>query len=191
MNDVSHFLIGINKKNDKAWKQLYHYFYASLCNYSAKIIGDSETAEDVVQNCLVRLYDSTFNFPDIKAVTAYLYRSVYHHSLNVIRNKKSSEQIHQEWFSGILDHEEEADIRALEEEVIGRFYIALNELPAQQREILWGSLKGEKVRDIAVRLKVSENSVKTQKKRAYFYLRQVLGDMFPLSIVLFFSEKFS
>lgn len=187
MIDTTHFLIGINKKSDKAWKQLYRYFYASLCSYSAKIIGDSETAEDVVQSCLVRLYDSDFDFPNIKTVTAYLYRSVYHHSLNVLRNKKSAELIHQEWFAGISACDEEADFRALEEEVVSRFYYALSELPAQQRDILLGTLKGEKVRDIALRMGISENSVKTQKKRAYFSLRKKLGDMYLLTIILIFS----
>lgn len=188
MIDTSHFLTGINKKNDKAWKQLYRYFYASLCSYSAKIIGDSETAEDVVQSCLVHLYDSGCDFPNMKTVTAYLYRSVYHHSLNVLRNKKSADHIHQEWFAGISGSEdEEADFQALEEEVVSRFYYALSELPGQQRDILLGTLQGEKVRDIALRLGISENSVKTQKKRAYESLRKKLGNMFLLALITIFS----
>lgn len=187
MTDISQFLNDINQKDDLAWKELYRYFYASLCCYSSKVTGDSGSAEDVVQNCFIELYDSSFSFPNIKAITAYMYRSVYHRSLNIIRNKKSSAQIHREWFDGLRESEEEADGRAFEEEVIGRFYQVLYELPTQQREILMGSLRGEKIKDTAERLSLSENTVKTQKKRAYLYLRKNMGDAFSLVMLLIFS----
>lgn len=53
--EQTQFLNGVNRKGDKAWKELYRYFYAPLCSYSVKITGDADAAEDIVQGCLVRL----------------------------------------------------------------------------------------------------------------------------------------
>ena len=41
------FIQGVNLKEDQAWKELYNYFYAPLCCYSARLIGDEDAAEDV------------------------------------------------------------------------------------------------------------------------------------------------
>ena len=46
------FIQGVNLKEDQAWKELYNYFYAPLCCYSARLIGDEDAAEDIVQGCL-------------------------------------------------------------------------------------------------------------------------------------------
>ena len=47
-------------------------------------------------------------------------------------------------------------------------------------------MKGEKVRDMADELGVSENTIKTQKKRAYAFVREQLGDIWMVLVGLFF-----
>ena len=59
-------------------------------------------------------------------------------------------------------------------------------LPEQQRDILLRSMKGEKVKDMAEKLGVSENTIKTQKKRAYAFVREQLGDVWMVIAGLFF-----
>lgn len=184
--EQTHFLDGINKKNDKAWKELYRYFYAPLCSYSVKIIGDADAAEDIVQGCLVYLWRSSIKFTDIKAITTYLYRAVYNGSLNFIRDKQASEHIHKTWFDNLQVQEEDGVYAALEEEAITRFYMIIVELPEQQREILLCSLRGDKVKDIADKLKISENTVKTHKKRAYQFVREQLGESLGIVLSLLF-----
>ncbi|MFR7824829.1 MAG: RNA polymerase sigma factor, partial [Odoribacter splanchnicus] len=49
--------------------------------------------------------------------------------------------------------------------------VFMDQLPRQQQDILLYTLKGLKVQEIAVILNISENSVKTQKKRAYLFVR--------------------
>ena len=145
-------------------------------------------AEDIVQGCLVRLWRSSIIFTDIKAITTYLYRAVYNGSLNFIRNKQASEHIHKTWFDNLQVQEEEGVYAALEEEAITRFYMIIVELPEQQREILLRSLRGDKVKDIADKLKISENTVKTHKKRAYQFVRERLGESLGIVMSLLFVQ---
>ena len=83
--------------------------------------------------------------------------------------------------------EEEYIRMALEEEIISRFYKALEEMSPQQREIILMTLRGDKVDDISRKLNISPNSVKTQKKRAYSFLRGKLGTSFVIVKLLLFA----
>ena len=139
------FLDGVNRKEDKAWVELYDYFYAPLCCYAAKIMGNDQMVEDVVQGCFVKL-----------------------------------------WMGQVVSDESDAVEMALEEEAITRFYTVITRLPEQQRDILLRSMKGERVRDMAEKLGISENTVKTQKKRAYAFVREQLGDVWMVIVGLFF-----
>lgn len=183
-----HFLEEICHKKERAWEKLYSHFYTPLCNYAARMIKDIDTAEDIVQGCLVGLWRSSFCFTDLRSLTAYLYRSVYNGSLNFIRDQHVAQRLHQDWGESVLLNENDAVEMALEEEVIARFYEVLDKLPEQQKEILLRSLKGDKVRDIALSLSISENTVKTQKKRAYLFVREQMGDVFFLLLFLFGSD---
>ena len=187
--DYSAFIEGINTKNEKAWGKLYDHYYASLCSYVEKLLSDPEMAEDIVQECLIKMWNTDVNFPDVRALSAWLYKSVYHASVSVLREKKSLERF-QNGREILISDEETAQEMALREEVITYFYELLYQLPDQQRDILLYSLQGHKVQDIAGMLNISENSVKTQKRRAYQYVREHF-DVAKLRVLLtiFFEKK--
>lgn len=86
----------------------------------------------------------------------------------------------------VISDECDAVEMALEEEAITRFYTVIIRLPKQQRDILLRSMKGEKVKYMAEKLGVSENTIKTQKKRAYAFVREQLGDVWMVIAGLFF-----
>ncbi len=186
MKDSGQLIIGVNAKSKSSWEELYSYFYAALCNYSCKITSDKDASEDIVQNMFIKLWDSSIIFNDISSLTAYLYKSVYSRSLNYLRDNKKSLAVDDiNAFS-----EESLEHRyiklALEEEIISQFYKALEEMSPQQREIILMTLKGDKVDQIATKLGISANSVKTQKKRAYSFLRSKLGSSFAIVKLLLF-----
>jgi len=187
MMESTQFIQGVNLKEDQAWKELYHYFYAPLCCYSARISGNDDAAEDIVQECLLRLWRSSICFRDIKVITTYLYRSVYHASLNFLRGKQRASRLHEKWMDQIQEDENTAIAEAIEEEAVSRFYAVLSRLPEQQKEIILQSMKGKKIKDIALFLGISENTVKTQKKRAYLFLREQLGGLWSIFLPLFFE----
>lgn len=165
------FLKGINEKNEKAWEELYRYYYAPLCAYVEKMLGDSGVAEDIVQECLIRMWHAETTFTEVKALSAWLYKSVYHAAVSALREKKSHTRL-LDTLKVVLPEEEEAREMAWQEEAISRFYDVLYQMPQQQRDILMYCLKGMTVQEIAALMHISENSVKTQKKRAYQFVRE-------------------
>lgn len=180
---------GINGKNEAALKRLYDRYYGSLCVYAEKLLNDNGYAEDVVQSCLIKIWDTSLTFPDIRALSAWLYKSVYHAAVDILRERAALKGLENDPDYRAVQEEEAVDM-ALREEVITCFYEILDRLSAQQREILLYTLKGCKVREIAELLQVSENAVKMQKKRAYQYVREHFDpDKLRFLLAVFFVKQ--
>ncbi len=189
MVDKSNFLKGVNLKEAGAWKELYRYFYGALCNYASGIVTDDATAEDLVQECLISIWKSELVFTDVKALSVYLYRAVYNNSLKYLRDKKTNSQRLSQWNSEQDEVEETYFYRAVEEEMIRELRIAISKLPGQQQKILSLSSEGFSVQEVADKLNISVNTVKTQKKRAYVYLKEHLKDSYVLLFWLEILDK--
>lgn len=182
--DFSAFLDGINKKSERAWKELYRYYYAPLCSYADRLTGEEGLGEDIVQECLIRMWRTGLEFTDLRALTSWLYKSVYNASISVLREKKSKERLYSELPQEELAGEGDAQKMALREEVIRRFYEVLYKLPRQQQDVLLFSLRGLSVSGVAKEMNISENTVKTLKKRAYLFVREHLESRY-LHVFLF------
>ncbi len=180
------FLEGINRKKEKAWEELYRYYYAALCCYAEKLLGGTGGAEDIVQECMIRMWNMRLEFSELRALTAWLYKSVYHATVSALRKQKSQNYLHENWSAEQTEDEEYARKMALREEAISCFYDVLYKMPRQQRDILIYSLKGLRVQEIAEMMQISENSVKTHKKRAYLFVREHYDVSFLQILIAFF-----
>ena len=186
--DDEKFISGLNQKDGGAWKRLYEEFYAPLCAYAEKLSKGQADAEDVVQDCMVELWDSSLCFPNVKALTAWLYKVVYTRTLNALRDKANAEQSLAEYAVEIPTEDEAAD-EAAEENAVARLRKMMKVLTPQQQDILRMTLDGLKVKDIAAALGVTDNTVKMQKKRAYTTLRERFGKAGTALLVMFFRQQ--
>ncbi len=188
MKEYDKFITGINSKDRIFWKELYSNYYAALCNYSSKIINDRDASEDIVQNILVSLWDSSMIFNDISGLTSFLYKSVYNRSLNFIRDAKNKVNANLDTTHSTENLESYYISLAIEEEVINKFYKALDSMSSQQKNVIILTLKGESIESISNLLSISINTVKTHKKRAYNYIKDQLGDSFFILNILIFLK---
>ena len=123
----------------------------------------------------------------ILKLTNYLYRACYNNTLLYIRNN----QIHDSILSSLAEEcrQDEDMIYALtvKEEIIRQLYFHIEELPPEQRRIILLRIEGYTWEEIAERLEISINTVKTQKSRSYKFLREKLGDsIHSIILCLFF-----
>ena len=187
--DTDRFIESVNKKRESAWREMYRKYYPAMCNYASKIVKDDASAEDIVQDCFIKIWDSGTQFPDEPSLVGYLYRTIYTRALNSIRDKGIAKALYEKWGDVVLEEQDdEMSLElAVEEDVVNKFYEAIDKLSEQQRQVLFMSMEGAKVKDIAERLGISENSVKTQKKRAYAFVRGELGVGIAMLLFLLFS----
>ena len=87
------FVNRVNGKEPAAWEELYARYYKALCAYSASLTGDAAFAEDLVQELLLRMWQSDRTFSVLPELAAYLYRSVYRNSLAYRRDRSNRESL--------------------------------------------------------------------------------------------------
>lgn len=84
-NDFLHERLRIG--DEKAYDFLMDNYYTKLCAYARSLTKDSETAEDIVQNVMANIWSRRKIIKYKKAVSSYLYKSVYNEFLSQFRNK--------------------------------------------------------------------------------------------------------
>ena len=187
-NRERRIVTGVNRKDTEAWKELYSSHYSALCVYVSRLLNDEDGVEDLVQEVFIAVWEGSRLFSDYRELTNYLYRACYNNTLLYIRNN----QLHHsllDAFSKEHGEEDEDAIYALtlKEEAIRRLYCHIEELPREQRRIILLRIEGHSWEEIADRLGVSINTVKTQKSRSYKFLRERLGDAVLPSLLLLAS----
>jgi RNA polymerase sigma factor, sigma-70 family len=191
-DDELRFISDINTKKEIAWKKLYRNYYPALCNYAAQITRNEINVEDIVQESLISLWDSSVSFTNLKTLTSWLYKAVYTRSLNNLRDQTRANKLHLSFWDTMQETqmEEEAVDMAIEEELLHKFRSILTRLSPQQQKIMQLSIERKKVKEIAQILNVSENAVKMQKKRAYSAIRKELGECWSILFVVSFPHLF-
>lgn len=178
MNGKDDFIVvGVNQKDKKIWRDFYDRYYAALCSYVSKFLFVSDAVEDLVQEVFISVWEGKRTFSNSKELTNYLYRACYNNALLYIRNNQIRDSI----LSSLPpeeDFEDEEMIYALtvKEEAIRQLYFYIEELPVEQRRIILLRIEGHSWDEIASKLGVSINTVKTQKSRSYKFLREKLGN---------------
>ena len=155
--------------DEEAFKILYEEFFHTLLAIACKYV-ESEVAKDIVQD--------TF-FTDLRF---YLYRSVQNQCLNYIRDKKvedryrdRAEVVSEDFFYNTV----------LEEEIFIRLQQAIEELPEKYRKVINLNLEGLSDKEVALRLGISIDAVKQQKKRGKEQLKEKLNHPFLLLLINF------
>jgi RNA polymerase sigma-70 factor (family 1) len=160
--------------------------YAGLVFFSFNITGDRQESEDIVQDAFVEYWSRRDEVtPDLAVIKGYLYATVRNSSLNLLKHQKVVKKFQdQQPFEPIDEKSIENDI--IRSEVLSQIHDALESLPAGCRRVLEMSyLDGKKNQEIADELALSVNTVKTQKQRALYLLRQKLPlETFSLFLVI-------
>jgi RNA polymerase sigma-70 factor (ECF subfamily) len=159
----------INKREEKAWMVLFDYYYAPLCCYVEEFLRSKELAEDVVQEVIIKAWNSDYQFENDRNLTYYLYKAVYNNSISYLRTKhrhvELTEVVNKNW-------NDEEFAYTVKEELYRRLYAEIQKLPQRRRAIMMMTIEGKSGREIAELLGISVNTVKGAKQKAIETLRK-------------------
>jgi RNA polymerase sigma-70 factor (sigma-E family) len=157
---------------DEAITAAYHNHYAMLVRTAAMLVGDTATAEDVVQESFIAMHRAWWRLRDTSRVLPYLHRSVINKSRSVLRRRVVADR-HPPLPAPPLPSAEES---ALAAEQRSSVLAALMALPARQREVVvlryYADLSEAQ---IAAAMGISRGAVKAHASRAKDNLRALLG----------------
>ena len=139
--------------------------------------------------CIRRFLEIRFvRLSNEKTIRTFLYTSVRNGCLNYLRDLEIRARNDRK---AVPESEEDQDcflLRQMESEVVTELFEAIDELPERCREIFYMAYLQEKEeKQIAELLRVSVNTVKTQKQRAKAYLKGRLGELFVYMTLFFFE----
>ena len=170
---------------EASFEQLFKTHFKRLYAYALTIVKEEMTAEEMVQNVFFKIWEKKGKVDIKTSISAYLYRSVYHESLNYLKHRKvkAAYQSHAAWQA--KDQSDNAASKVQLSELQQKLDTALRELPEQCRTIFQMSRFEElRYQEIADRLGLSVKTVENQMGKALRILRLKLADYLPLLIAI-------
>ena len=165
------------KEFDLAFQQ----YYRPLCLYALHYLHDLDEAEDIVQDCFVRLLESgkLTTSISLNQLKSFLYTSVRNACIDRLRRKNPVLQdFSPSDLQGIISDEQAMDSSSREAEL----WTAIEQLPERCREIFLMSKRDDMTyREIAEELNLSEKTVEHQISKALKILRGRKEELFYVS----------
>lgn len=162
------FADSFQRGEEEAFDCLFREYFSALSYFANRIISNPASAEDLVQDCFVQLWQRREKLSHIKAIKSYLYTAVRNQCLKYLEQQKRQAALK------VSDKAEPS----IEEEVIAsetarelyQFIAALS--PALQQIIRLYYLEGKSNREIAQQLHIEPDTVTRQRLRAIMALRK-------------------
>lgn len=186
MDKKQHKIIEQIKKSDlNAFQYLFQNYYSGLLNFALRFVRERPIAEEIVDDLFIHLWEIRKKIQIRDNIEAYLYRSVYNRCISYIRNKNKQANLTSEIAVSIenklysIPETSSSPLnQIMNKELQKQLNKALNELPDKCKEIFILSREyGLKYEEIAEKLKISKNTVKTQLKIALKRLRKSLKNL--------------
>lgn len=154
--------------NKRRFETEFRKLYLPLGMYALRYVGDTDSAEDTVQNAFLKAWQAIGNGSDIADFKAFMYRCVRNECISFLRR--------QERFVGIEEVPEVEDTDIDTSERDARIWRAIDELPDRCREVfLLSKRDGLSNEEIAAELDISVKTVKNQMTKAFSRLRSALS----------------
>lgn len=169
------------------FKQLYLDFYAGLCYFAFKILGDQEEAKDIVEDVFLKVLHRKATASEEENIRAYLYMAVKNSCLNRIKTTAKAKE--RQWhYNATLPAEEHAYVdEMIQAEVLREVMKVIDKLPGHSGEIIKMSyFEGLKNDEIAAILELSVQTVKNLKSKGLDGLKRCLRpDVFALFVLIY------
>ena len=154
------------KRGDiKAQYTVYEKYVDAMYHTAIRIVNNPIDAQDVVQECFIKVFDKIGSFREESTLGAWIKRIAINTSYNVLRQK----QRRPEFFTDEFSHVETAVTDDLEEGLFtpAQLHQAVKTLPDGCRTVLsLYALEGYSHKEIGDIMTISESTSKTQYRRA-------------------------
>lgn len=168
------------------FEELFHKHYKFLCLVSAQIVGDLAIAKDLVQEFYIDFWKRRETIQLTVSFQSYAVRAVKNSGITYLRKQESTVSknnllTNNEGFDPVVD----AEIQFDKENLDSRVKASIDKLPTACKHVfMLHNFEGLSYAQIAERNGISINTVKTQMKRAYAFLRDDLSDQSFILLII-------
>lgn len=160
--------------NEKILSELFELFFARACSFATSIIDDKQLAYDIVQEVFISIWKKNIKCTSIMGFKVYLYNSVRNACFNHLKRNVSPTKT----ASAYEETEDSAENILISAEIESEIFKQINMLPEARKNIVLMKLEGMTLEEIAKKLGLSINTIKTHKKLANRQLKENLKDLY-------------
>lgn len=176
-------MMDLQQGNSDAFRRIVEMYSEDLVNFVYYLCGDLNTAQDIVQDALIRIYKSRDNYRATGKFKTFLYTVTKNIWIDFVRRKYNSEV-------SLDDAKEEVSLKEFidsgssspveilsEREFREKLNTCINRLPEKHRiVVVMGFIEGMKYSEISEALGIPEGTVKSRIFNALNMLKEFLGD---------------
>jgi RNA polymerase sigma-70 factor (ECF subfamily) len=167
-----------HRGEEAAIQAVYQIHFKPLCFFAQRIVADKEDAEDIVTNIFIKMLGKRDEFENLSNVKSFLYLATKNTCLNHLRDSQRHEAAHKQirFLNAEGDENENAiDEEMMRFEVLQAIYAEIEKLPGRRKEIFkLLFIEGLSTNQVSERLKISVQTVRTQKARALLLIKSEL-----------------
>lgn len=176
----------VHSRHESAFEEAFKSNFKALHAYAYTMLQDEDMAEEIVQTVFLKLWENRDRITIHTSLRAYLYKSVYHESLNHLKREKVQRKYMEE---AMIDYKQrQTDEVTADGELRRQLQLALRQLPEKCRTVFQLS-RFEQLRyqEIADRLGISPKTVEAHMGKALKLLRLRLADFLPVWIIIWLN----
>lgn len=163
------------------FKKIFQSYYTPLCNYAFRIVNDESTAEEIVQNLFIELWEKDA-LTNVKNEAHYLLRSVKFKCIDHLRARKQNKEVP---LSDLPERTAFDPGGLTEEDILPLLHYFASKLPPKTREVfLMSRTSGLTYKEIANEMEISVKTVENQMGRALKNMKSLLKENRLLYILL-------
>lgn len=165
----------LKKRNKRVFEALFYEYHPKLLGFVERIVFSRQVSEDIVQSVFISLWEKIDDIHIHTSLQSYLFQTVRYQGFAYLKQINVEDKYKLlYWENEVVMNMEDERISASElAQIING---AISNLPPQMAKIFRAKYNdGLQMKEIASSLGISENTVKTQLKRARVQLRQQLS----------------
>lgn len=177
--------------DEQSFELLYRRYFVRLCAFANKFLLDPQSAEEVVQDIFLKIWENRTTLRDDGSGKSFLFQAVHNKSMNLLDHQKVVNR-YSEMIKAVYSHPEEFDVHdsLMAKELNSRIEAIVNNLaPECKRIFLLSRAQGKKHHEIAEELNISIKTVETQINRALKKLRLELSDYMVILMAILFLNS--
>ncbi|WP_292270741.1 RNA polymerase sigma-70 factor [Butyricimonas sp.] len=161
--------------DETVFKKIFKQCYLPVRSFTWRFVKDNDIAEDIVQDAFLQVWEKRTSFNVLAEIKSFLYVSVRNACLDHLKHERVKQKNAID-IAIFMSHEMEQEA-ILEEDVDSLIHNAIKTLPPQAQKIVIMTMDGNSNMEIAEKLNITVNTVKSTKLKAYRILRKRLRNL--------------
>lgn len=159
-------VLSFQRGEEKGFTYFFNLLYSSLHYYAVRIVNDTDTAEDVVEESFIKIWERHSTFTNPKVVRSWMYTTVKNGALGRLQQFSRDEKRNNDiGYNGELI-EPSIENKMIQAEVYGELMNHIDDLPTGCKRIFKLLYKeGMSSREASEALNLSISTIKNQKAR--------------------------